>query len=187
MSKGQGNYAGQYRGTSYTSIADFFDENTPEDIYLKMSKEPIESFNEANWLLSQQWDLDYLQQVQGDLWPLLVHVDMARNFILGAVYYSDIHAVTILWRTNWQKRSSHESELGEFHVLRLRSTLDKMPSLLQNTTMNQKMKNTHHHLSKHLQTLLGTYLTISMDNKKKICPTNIWQFITWLNIWPAGI
>ena len=156
MFKGETYYAGQYSGTLYTSINEFYKANTEEDIYLRISEEPKETFIEASCLLSQQWDSDYLQQVQEDLWPLLVHIYMARNFILNAVQHSDIQAATIMGRTNWQERSSHKSEPGKFHVLRLKNALDTMPSLIQDTTMTQKMNNAHHRLSKYLQGLLDT-------------------------------
>ena len=119
MFKGETYYAGQYSGTLYTSINEFYKANTEEDIYLRISEEPKETFNEANWLISQQYDLDYLQQMHENLWPLLCDVYMARYFILGSIYHSDIQAATIMGRTYWQEKSSHESELGKDYVLRL--------------------------------------------------------------------
>ena len=143
MFKGETYYAGQYSGILYTSIEEFFKANTSEDIYLRISEEQKETLNEANWLILQQWDLDYIQQVQENLWPLLCHIYSARFFILHALRYSDIQAATITGRTYWQENSSHESELGKINVLRLKNALDTMLSLIQDITMTQKMKNAY--------------------------------------------
>ena len=173
MFKEETHYADQYSGKLDTLIDEFYKANT-DDFYFRTFEAPKETFKKADWLISHLLDevytiiLSHTELEQEDLHTLIAHAHMAKLFIFNVICSFDTQAATNMGRTHWQGKSSHESELGKFHVLRLKNALDTIPSLIQDITMPQKLKKASHQLLKHLQVLLDTYLIISKDNKNKL-------------------
>ena len=170
MFEDETHYANQYSGKLDTLIDEFYKENT-DDFWFRTLEAPEETYNKAEWLISHllnEVQNKLIRLGQEDLHTLFEHTYMAKLYIFMVISNFDTLAATNMGRTKWQGESSHESEYGEFHVLRLENALDTIPSRIQDITMTQKLKNASHHLLKFLQVLLDTYLIISKDNKKKI-------------------
>ena len=157
----------QYRGKLDTLTDEFYKTNT-NNFFLE---EPDLNFQRPNWLIKcLLGEVRLLPLEQEDLHTLntlIGHASKARLDIFMFLGSFDALAATDFGRNHWQENSSHESELGKVHALKLQNAIDKIPSLIQDITMPQELKNANH-LLKLLQALLDIYLKISKDNKKKI-------------------
>ena len=114
-------HADQYSGKLDTLIDEFYKANT-DDFWFRTFEASDETLKKADWLISRLLDEVYnelLPLEQEDLHTLIEHAHVAKLYIFMVISNFDTQAATNMGRTHWQGESSHESEDGKFHVLRL--------------------------------------------------------------------
>ena len=141
MFEDETHYADQYSDKLNTLNDEFYNTNT-DDFWFRTLEAPDKTFQKADWLISRLLDeVRGLPLEQEDLHTLIDHARGAKLYIFMVINNFDTQAATNIGRTHWQGVSSHESEQGEFHVLKLKNVLDTMPNLIQDIEMTQTMKN----------------------------------------------